>query len=102
MSTYEIPLTPTPQTFSISLSGVDYLVTVRWNVAAAAWCADLASVDGAAILAGVPLVTGADLLAQYGYLGLGGALVAQSDNDPDAVPTFDGLGVNGRLYWVTP
>jgi hypothetical protein len=47
------------------------------------------------------MVTGADLLEQFGYLGLNFALVAQTDNSPDTVPTFDNLGTTGHLYAIT-
>jgi hypothetical protein len=100
MSVFEIPLSPAPQTFSISLSGVDYQLTVRWNVVAAAWTLDVADTAGEPIVVGIPIVTGVDLLEQYAYLNLGGKLIAQSDNTPDAVPTFANLGAGGRLYWV--
>jgi hypothetical protein len=46
------------------------------------------------------LVTGADLLEQFGYLDLGGAFIVQTDHDIDAVPTFANLGTAGRLYFV--
>ena len=103
MSTaYEIPITPgVPQTFTISLAGVFYNLTVRWSTSMAAWFLDLADASNNFLLNGVPLVTGADLLAQYEYLGIGGMLVVQSDNDLSLVPDFSTLGVTGHLYFVT-
>lgn len=99
---YEIPITPaTPQTFTISLAGVFYNLTVRWSTSMAAWFLDLADAYNNFLLNGVPLVTGADLLAQYEYLGIGGMLVVQSDNDLSLVPDFSTLGVTGHLYFVT-
>jgi hypothetical protein len=52
------------------------------------------------ILTGLPLVTGVDLLEQYGYLGIGGSLVVQSTNDPSLVPNYDTLGSTGNLFFV--
>lgn len=101
MSAYEIPLTPSSQRFNISLSGVDYRLAVRWNVAADAWLLDVADNDGVPLVSGVPIVTGVDLLEQYAHLGFGGMLIAQSDNDIVSPPAFDNLGTVGRLYWVT-
>ena len=49
-----------------------------------------------------PLVPGVDLLAQYRYLGFTGSLVVQTDNDPNADPTYDSLGQTSQLYFVTP
>ncbi len=101
MAVYEIPLSPTPQRFSITLAGVEYILTVKWNAAQdAGWTVDIADAFGAAILSGVPLVTGADLLAQYAYLNFGGQLVVQTDHDTDAVPTFDNLGETSHLFFV--
>lgn len=98
---YEIPLTPTPQTFSISLSGAEYQLTFAYRaVGGSGWVLDVASKTGAPLVSGIPLVTGVDLLAQYAYLGLGGRLWVQGAGDPDNQPTFDGLGVGSRLLWI--
>lgn len=98
---YEIPLTPaTPQQLTVSLAGTQRRLTVRWCEPAAAWVLDVANVDGTVVLSGVPLVTGVDLLGQYGYLNLGGSLVCQTDGDPNAVPTFDNLGTISHLYFL--
>lgn len=100
---YEIPATPSvPQTFAIALSGVTYVMTLTWNTVVYCWVVDLADSTGTAILQGVPVVTGADLLEQVAYLQLGGNLVAQTENDVDAVPTFDNFGINGHLFYLVP
>lgn len=96
----EIPLSAQSQTFQITLSGKAYRLAVTWRDPYG-WFLDIARVDGTALVSGIPLVTGADLLAQYAYLGIGGALVVVSDGDPDAVPTFDNLGSSAHLYYVT-
>lgn len=100
MSTFEIPLTPSPQRFNISLNGVEYQLTFMWNNVNGSWILDIADNTGAVILSGVPLITGADLLAQYGYLNFGGQLRVTTDNSPNAVPTYANLGINGHLYFV--
>ena len=99
---YEIPLSSTPQTFQIPLAGVTYQLTVRWNWVNASWILDIADSSGSAIVSGIPLVTGADLLEQYGYLNLGGSLYVQTDNDPNAVPTYADLGTTGHVYFAVP
>lgn len=104
MSTvFEIPLdVGTPQQFTVTLSQVDYLMTLRYrNVDQGGWFLDIADVSGNSIIEGIPLVTGCDLLAQHKHLGFVGELVVQTTNDPDAVPTFENLGDAGKLYWVT-
>ena len=103
MSTYyEIPLSPQPQTFNISLAGVTYGFLVTWNVVNASWMINISDSTGNPILSGIPMVTGADLLEQYSYLSFGFQLVAQTDNAPDVVPTFADLGTTGHLYAITP
>lgn len=96
-----IPLAATPQTFTITLAGVQYQMTVRWNFVAAAWILDIADSTGNPILSGVPLVTGDDLLEQFDYLNIGGQLAVQTNNNVFAVPTFTNLGQEGNLYFIT-
>ena len=99
---YEIPLTPDPQRFTITLSGVDYQLTVQYREAGSSgWILDIADASGNPLVNGIPLVTGVDLLGQFGYLGFGGRLWVQGAADPDEVPTFDDLGVGSKVYWVT-
>lgn len=103
----EIPLAQNgqaarPQTFQASLNGVIYLMTLNWNNASQCWTLDLSSSSGALLLGSIPLITGTDLIDQFSYLGIGGSLIVQTDNSPDAVPTFTNLGVNGHLYFITP
>lgn len=103
MTWFIIPLTNVPQTFQIALAGVSYLMTVRWNDAAdAGWQFDLQSADtNEYLLAGAPLITGADCLAGLEYLGIGGLFLVYTDGDATAVPTFENLGVESNLYFVT-
>ena len=97
----EVPLVAQPQRFRVSLVGVTYQLTVRWSPPAQAWMLDVATSAGAAVASGLPLVTGADLLEQLGYLGIDGQLIVQTDSDTDAVPTLANLGTNGHLYFRT-
>jgi len=100
MTAYEIPLTPEPQVFNIQLAGVIYYLTLRWNEEAQAWNLDIADEDRNALINGLVVVTGLDLLGQYAYLGFGGMLIVQTDGDSDAVPTFANLGTEGRIFFV--
>ena len=100
-NTYEIPLINSPQLFSITLSNISYNLQIVWNNIALVWVIDFYDANQVAILTGVPLVTGVDLLAPYTDLGFGGKLFAQTDHDLTAPPTFDNLGITGHLYWVT-
>ena len=99
VSIFEVPLNGQPQTLRVTLGNVPYQLTVQWRNACG-WVLDIATVSGVAILQGVPLVTGADLLAQYRYLGIPGSLFVSTDADPDAVPTYANLGTASHLYFA--
>lgn len=99
MAISEIPLSPENQQFSISLVGQSFQMAVTWR--AAFWCLDIMDSSGADLIKGVPLITGADLLAQYDYLGLGFSLYVGCDNPANENPTEADLGINSHLYVVT-
>lgn len=97
----EIPLTPTPQSFAISLGNKALNMAVKWaDTQAGGWIMDIQDQAGKAIANGLPMVTGANLFKGLEYLGLPGALVMQTDHDPDAPPTFDNLGIVSHLFHV--
>lgn len=97
----EIPLTPSPQVLTTALSGVTYTLTIKWNTVAECWMMDIGDQSNNPLVQGIPLVTGSDLLAQFEYLGIGGALTVQTDNDPAAIPTYTNLGTTGHLFYAT-
>ncbi|ARS97916.1 phage baseplate plug family protein [Klebsiella pneumoniae] len=99
MAISEIPLSPENQQFSISLAGQSFQMAVTWR--AAFWCLDIMDSSGADLIKGVPLITGADLLAQYDYLRLGFSLYVGCDNPANENPTEADLGINSHLYVVT-
>ena len=101
MTAYEIPLSGMSQTFSIALAGVTYQLTLQWRNAANGWFLDIADSLSNAVVSGIPLVTGLDLLAQYKYLGIGGQLWVMSDGTPANVPTYTNLGTTSHLYFLT-
>ncbi|WP_074550758.1 hypothetical protein [Dyella sp. AtDHG13] len=102
MATYEIPLSGQAQSFQTTIANVTYTLTLIWRDAASEWVLDIADANGNPLVQGIPLVTGCDLLAQYGYVGFGFQLWVATDGDPDAVPTYDNLGTQSHLYAVTP
>lgn len=101
MSSYEVPLSANPQLFSISLGGAQYQINLQWNRFSQAWIIDISDSNKNLLVGGIPLVTGCDLLEQYAYLEIGGSLFVQTDNNALEMPTFDNLGVNSHLYFVT-
>lgn len=100
-----IPLRGTNELFAVALNGISYSMVVIWRDdpgGQGGWMLDIYDSQNDPILQGIPFVTGADLLAQYEYLGFGGSLYVQNDLDTDATPTFTNLGTDCNLYWVTP
>lgn len=103
MAVFEIPLSPQAQKFNIQLGTVTYNLRLSWNDApTGGWVLDLLDVNDVPIICGIPLITGADLLEQYDYLNIGGSLEVQTDFDVNAVPTFQNLGIQSHLYFITP
>jgi len=102
-SNYLIPLDNFSETFEITLAGVSYTLTSRWNDAnEAGWQLDIADSNQNPIAVGIPLITGEDCLTGLEYLGIGGSLfVLTSGASPFDVPTFANLGVDSNLYFQT-
>lgn len=91
-----------PQTFNVTLGNTSYRFTLQWrNDPSGGWVLDIADAAGNDIVCGIPLVTGTNLLGQYQHLGFRGGLFVQTNGNPDAVPTFENLGNDALLYWVT-
>jgi len=92
----EMPLQPQNQTFSTTIASSLYKVTVIWR--AVCWYLDLSDSTGTLIAGSIPLVTGADLLAQYAYLNLGFSLFVVCDADEQDYPTENDLGIRSHLF----
>lgn len=99
MSAVEIPLTPDNQQFNIQLNGSTTTIRLIWRDVAG-WIMDVSSADGEAILSGVPLVVGVDLLEQYPQLGIDGKIVVLSDDDALEYPTKTNLGLMSHVYFI--
>lgn len=97
-----------PFSESVTLQGVAYTLQFLWNTVMQCWTVDFYDATGTVeVLLGVPLVTGSDLLEQYGYLTLGAyavltAMTIGPGISPDSVPSFTNLGIDGHLYVTTP
>lgn len=100
MSVYVIPLTNMNQTLQISLLGITYTLNVYWNALANLWYLDINDVNNNPILNGLPMTAGVNLLKQFGYLGIGGALVAQNVNNPNLPIGYSDLGVTSFLLFI--
>ncbi|WP_134705376.1 hypothetical protein [Rahnella sp. CJA17(1/100)] len=96
----EIPLTADNQTFNITLNGNALTMRIVWRDALG-WVMDLQDSSGSDLVAGIPMVTGTNLLAQYAYLGLGFGLSVACDEPGVEYPTQTGLGTTSHLYVIT-
>lgn len=95
---FTIPLSNVPQTFNITLAGEQFVMTSKWNEFDG-WVIDLYSgVSGDPLVMDIPLVVGADLFEQYGYLGLPGQAIVYTEGDQYAEPTLENLGTMSNLY----
>lgn len=101
MQTFEIPLTPVPQTFNISLNGRSVTLTIRWKeTVEGGWSLDIDdAVTGLPLAHGIPMVTGVDLLAPFKYLGISCGLMILGDDLNEA--TRDNLGHKVKFCMVT-
>lgn len=99
MNISEIPLSPDNQQFVIAVSGVTYLMRINWRDPC--WHLDVFNADETPVVLALPLITGADLLAQYAYLDLGFVLVVGTDAVGQEKPTKNDLGITSHLYVVT-
>lgn len=96
----KIPLKNIPETFNISLNGVDYTITTKWNEEGV-WMFDLSlTATSVRLLSSIPMVTGCDLLAPFTNLNIGGGLVMYTNGDSLVTPTYENLGTESNMYFV--
>ncbi len=102
--TYEIPLSGVPQSFSVTFpNGNTYQMRLIYQFNGdGCWILDIADSENNPLVSGIPLITGADLLAQYGYLGLGVVMYATTDADSTEPPHWWNLGTSAHLYIASP
>ena len=100
MGISEIPLAAENQQFNILINNNSYRIVVTWRDDAG-WIVDLQASNGSDIIAGIPLVTGIDLLSQYAYLGMGFSLVCLCDAEGQEYPSKTDLGSGSHLYVIT-
>jgi len=102
MAIFTIPFINTPQEFEISLNDRDLILTNKWNDIDQNWIIDISdAVTGDSIIAGIPMVVGANLLQQYEYLGLGGQIIIFTSGDELSTPTLENLGLESNAYFIT-
>ncbi len=98
---YKIPLTNTPQRFETTIGGRSVILKSRWFDAMQMWVLSILDSDTEEVLLNdMPMVTGADLLAQFRYLGIPGSLYVVGAGDDDAPASLDNLGETVDLYHI--
>lgn len=99
---FDIPLkVGMPQTFLVTLAGVDYRFTLQWRDTGPGWIIDILDINDNPLVCGMSLVTGANLLEQFDYLNFGGELWVMTDGSPAQNPTFSSLGATSHLRFIT-
>lgn len=107
MSSQIVPLVQAPnQTFAVQLTVDGQPLTLNLTLSFSAmsgwWQLAVANVQGAVLIASVPLITGyypaANILAQYGYLKIGSAYILDTGDSPSDYPTQNDLP-NFSLLW---
>lgn len=100
----EIPLSNDVQNykFTITLRGTVYTIRIRYNYRMSRWIMDIRTVDDEAIVSGLPLLLGADILLNYkskAELPEGVFIMA---NFKDQYTEIDktALGVDGFLNFI--
>ena len=98
---YELPFQPIPQIVNtVFPNGFAYQMRMIfvWGPNPS-WLLDINDAEGTPIVCGIPMVTGADLFEQYGYLGFNCKLYCTSDgSDPTVVPTLTTLGSTSHIW----
>jgi hypothetical protein len=97
---FQLPITPgTAQTFLTPINGVLYTLRFYFkDTPEAGWTLDISDNSGEPIVCGIPLVTGADMLAQYAYLAFGFKMFMITAGDPPHKPAFADLGAITQVY----
>lgn len=99
--TFLLPFENVAQNFQISIAGVTYTITNKWNDIGQYWVLDIADSNDAQIVSNVPLVTGGDCLSGLDYLQLGFSIyVITNGSSPLDTPTLDNLGIDSNVYFL--
>jgi hypothetical protein len=100
MAFYEIQLDPEVNSvFTTILNGNQLNMRVRWVEAVdGGWFLDIADSSNAALVLGIPMVPGQNLMRPYGYLGLGFRLWVIVDGGTARDPGWSDWGSSARLF----
>ncbi len=101
---YVLPVTSQPnQTFKTVLPlgerNVELTIGLSFREVPGYWTMDITGKDGVMLLSNLPLLKGGNLLAQYGYLGLGYLTVVEVNPTGAEYPGASQLGSDFVLVW---
>ena len=100
MAIKTIPLTANAfYTFDIELDGKQCRFTFRWNTTDNAWYMNIEGISFELLLTGIKCVSGANLLAPYAVIELGGLYIIDTE-DKNRDPDFDNFGDVYKLLYV--
>lgn len=98
----ELPLTPGAALFTVSIKGREFRFRLAYaNTAEAGWFVDIGDGESNALVCGLPLLPGMNILGQFAYLGLGFGLLVSVTGKGDLPPTFEDMGAGMHLYVAT-
>jgi hypothetical protein len=109
MSAQLVPLTnQNNQQLTVSLEvdgqAIDLALSIWYNAVAGYWNMDISTPQGVPVLNSIPLVCGdndsGNLLAQYGYLGIGSMTIVNASQVPLDYPNSSDLGTDFLCIWV--
>lgn len=94
----ELPITNDPsQQFTVELAGIDYIFRLNLNVRGDVWMLSVSTVNDDPIIEGIPMVLGADLLANERFVE--GILFVADYNSTGIDPTGDNLTDYGLIWY---
>jgi hypothetical protein len=109
MSAQVVPLTSDPNqtlrtTVTVDGTARNLQLKISYNESASYWVMDVTDpATGTILLSGIPLITGeypsANVLGQYGYLGIGSAYVVPVGSVAMDWPDAGNLGTEFVLVW---
>jgi hypothetical protein len=99
----EFPLRAEAQNMTIQLGTSTYAIRFGWGDSPeGGWFIDIADVNGNALINGLTLTAGENILQQFDYLGIGGEIRVETDGNDLIEPTYANLGSNGKVLFITP
>ena len=118
MSTVEIPLINGSQTSNFTIQSQTYTLRIIWRATTFGLVTDISSTlntmqspygtltgnyyldilqGGVAIITGIPMITGTDLLSPFKYLNIPGTWILANDDQSFNIPTYSSLGQTCHL-----